>query len=134
MDGMLCDGFQDAGDDCDSLRARLEQVESQLMQLPEWIKSEMRAEASEAIVAKAGEDGLHDDGSAAKTREDELAMVTAAVDTAVTKQLQAVESRCMKMIKGHEKRVDAEFVKLKEWQHEEGVKKLNQLSNMLRGA
>ena len=39
----------------------------------------------------------------------------------------------MKMIKGHEKRVDAEFVKLMEWQHE-GVKKLNQLSNMLRGA
>ena len=60
-------------------------------------------------------------------------MVTAAVDTAVTKQLQAVESRCMKMIKGHEKRVGAEFMKRKEWQRE-GVKKLNQLSNMLRGA
>ena len=60
-------------------------------------------------------------------------MVTAAVDTAVTKQLQDVEGKCVKMIKGHEKRVDAEFVKLKEWQLE-GVKKLNQLSNMLRGA
>ena len=35
MDGMICDGFQDAGDDCDSLSARLEQVESQLKQLPE---------------------------------------------------------------------------------------------------
>ena len=55
------------------------------------------------------------------------------MDTAVTKQLQAVQSRCVKIIEGHEKRVDAEFVKLKEWQHE-GVKKLNQLSNMLRGA
>ena len=114
-------------------RARLEQVESQLKQLRERIKSKMRAEASEAIVATARRDELHGDGSAAKTRRDELAMVTAAVDTAVTKLLQAVESRCKKMIKGHEKRVDAEFEKLKEWQHE-GVKKLNQLSNMLRGA
>ena len=38
------------------------------------------------------------------------AVVTAAVDTAVTKQLEAVERRCMKMIKGHEKRVDARRV------------------------
>ena len=30
MDGMICDGFQDAWDDCDSLRARLEQVESEV--------------------------------------------------------------------------------------------------------
>ena len=68
MDGMICDGFQDAGDDCDPLRARLGQVESQLKQLPERIKSETRADASEAIVAKARGDELHDDGSAAKTR------------------------------------------------------------------
>ena len=98
-----------------------------MKQLPERIKNEIRAEASEATVAKAWGDELHNDGSAVKTTRDEL------VDTAVTKQLQAVESRCMKMIKGHEKRAHAEFVKLKEWQHE-GVKKLNQLSNMLRGA
>ena len=80
--------------------ARLEQVDSQLKQLLERIKSEVRAAASEAIVAKTRKDELHDGGPAAKTRWDELAMVTAAVDTAVTKQLPAVKSRCMKMIKG----------------------------------
>ena len=39
----------------------------------------------------------------------------------------------METIKGHWNRVDAAFVKLKEWQHE-GVRKLSQLTNMLRGA
>ena len=80
--------------------ARLELVDSQLKQLPERIKSEVRAAASEAIVAKIRGVEVHDDGPAAKTRWDEFAMVTAAVDTAITKQLQAVKSRCMKMIKG----------------------------------
>ena len=75
---------------------RLEQVESQVKQLPEWIKSEIRAEAPDAIVAKTGVDELHDDESVSKSREDGLqdrmhlaAMVTAA-DTDVTKQHQAV--------------------------------------------
>ena len=121
MDGMICNGFQDAGDDSDSLRARLEQVASQVKQLPERIKSETRAEASDATVARARVDELHGD-PLRKLGRDELhddgmhlaAVVTAAVDAAVTKQLQAVEST-MKMIKGHRKRVDAEFVKLKEW-------------------
>ena len=99
--------------------ARLEQVEPQAEQPPERIKNEIRAAAPDAAE-------LHD-------RMHLAAAVTAAVETTVTKQLQAVESRCTKMIKGHEKRVDAKFVKLEEWQHE-GVKKLNQLSNMLRRA
>ena len=84
----------------------------------------------DGYAAKARVAELHDDGYAAKSGRDELhdrmhlaAMVTAAVDTATT-QLQAVESRCIKMIKGHEKRVDAEFVKLTERQHE-GVKMLS---------
>ena len=37
------------------------------------------------------------------------------------------------MIKGYQKRVVAEFVKLEGWQHA-SVKKLSQLTNMLRGA
>ena len=63
---------------------------------------------------KTREDELHDDGPAAKTRWDELAMVTAAVDTAVTKQLQGREEQVHEDDQRHEKRVDAEFVKLKE--------------------
>ena len=58
-------------------------------------ESEIRAEAPDAAVAKTREDELHDGGSAAKTTRDDLhdrmhlaAMVTAAVDTAVTKQLE----------------------------------------------
>ena len=47
--------------------------------------------------------------------------------------MRSVESSCMKMIKGHQNRVDTEFVKLKECQHE-GVRKLSQLTNMPRGA
>ena len=52
--------------------ARFERVESQVKQLPERTKSEIRAEARDASVAKARVDELHDDGSVAKTKVDEL--------------------------------------------------------------
>ena len=51
MDGTIWDGLQGAKDEFDSLRARLEQVESHVTQLPERIKGEIRAEASDATSA-----------------------------------------------------------------------------------
>ena len=51
MDGTIWDGLQGAKDEFDSLRARLEQVESQVTQLPERIKGEIRAEAPDATSA-----------------------------------------------------------------------------------
>ena len=48
MDGTIWDGLQD---ESDSLRARLEQVESQVTQLPERIKGEIRAEALDVTSA-----------------------------------------------------------------------------------
>ena len=51
MDAAIWDGSKDAKDESDSLRAHLEQVESQVTQLPERIKGEIRAEAPEATSA-----------------------------------------------------------------------------------
>ena len=51
MDATIWDGFKDAKDESDSLRVRLEQVESQVTQLPERIKREIRAEALDATSA-----------------------------------------------------------------------------------
>ena len=75
MDGLICDAFQDAGDDCDSLRARLEQVESEvtaltkrldpLAQQPERIKNEIPAEAPDVISS----DAEMVQNSVAKTRD-----------------------------------------------------------------
>ena len=51
MDGTIWDGLQGAKDECDSLRARLEQVESPVTQLLERIKGEIRAEDPDATSA-----------------------------------------------------------------------------------
>ena len=51
MDGTIWDGLQGAKDESDSLRARLEQVQSQVTQLQERIKGEIRAEAPDATFA-----------------------------------------------------------------------------------
>ena len=51
MDGTIWDGLQGAKDESDSLRARLQQVESQVTQLQERIKGEIRAEAPDATSA-----------------------------------------------------------------------------------
>ena len=51
MDATIWDGFKDAKDESDSLRVRPEQVESQVTQLPERIKREIRAEAPDATSA-----------------------------------------------------------------------------------
>ena len=70
--------------------ARLEQVVSQVKQLPERIKSEMRAEAPDAAVAKTRWDELHD-------RMHLAATVTAEVETAVTKQLADEQTNVMQL-------------------------------------
>ena len=51
MDAMIWDGLKDAKDESDSQRVRLEQVESQVTQLLERIKGEIRAEAPDATSA-----------------------------------------------------------------------------------
>ena len=51
MDATVWDGLKDARDESDSLRVRLEQVESQVTQLPERIKGEICAEAPDATSA-----------------------------------------------------------------------------------
>ena len=51
MDGTIWDGLHGAKDECDSLRARLGQVESEVTQLPERIKGEIRAEDPDATSA-----------------------------------------------------------------------------------
>ena len=67
MDSMICDGFQDEGE-----RLRLAPRPSLVKQLPERIKSRDSAQKlSDATVAKARGDKLHDGGSFAKTRGDE---------------------------------------------------------------
>ena len=51
MDDMMWDGLQGAKDESDSLRARLLQGQSQVTQLPERIKGEIRAGAPDATSA-----------------------------------------------------------------------------------
>ena len=51
MDATIWDGLKDARDESHSPRVRLEQVESQVTQLPERIKGEIRAEAPDATSA-----------------------------------------------------------------------------------
>ena len=74
VDGTIWDGLQGAKDESDSLRARLEHVESQVTQLPERIKGEIRAEAPDAT-------------SAADTRGQEWYITLDERVTAVVRQL-----------------------------------------------
>ena len=43
MDATIWDGFKDAKDESDSLRVRLEQVQSQVTQLPERVRDPRRS-------------------------------------------------------------------------------------------
>ena len=169
MDGAIWDGLQGAKDESDSLRARLEQVESQVTQLLERIKGEIRAEAPDATSAadtRAQEwffaldervtvlvrqlyekvlaflKQLAEAVKQLKAREDDCDSLRAALSRlqARTGQLEArlkteieqlnhelagleeavsamrtVESRCIenlsRLLKGHQSRMDAEFVR-----------------------
>ena len=174
MDATIWDGLQDAGDESDSLRARLEQVESQVTQLPERIKGEIRAEAPDATsvdekgmaVAKQLDEKvlafsrqLAEAAKQLKAREEECdflravgsrlqartGQLEARLDTEIEQlkdehagleeagsMMRTVESRCMEMLKVHQRRMDAEFVRLQEI-NTKASQKFDQLLDMLQG-
>ena len=186
MDATIWNELQDAGDESDSLRTGLEQIESQLTQLPERIKGEIRSEAPDAtsaadtraqewfitldermtaVVKQLDEKALAFSKQLAeavkqlKAREEDCDFLRAAGSRlqARTGQLEArldteteqlndelagleearsamrtVESRCMEMLKVHQSRMDAEFVRLQEC-NTKASQKFDQLLDMLQG-
>ena len=174
MDATIWNGLQDAGDESDSLRARLEQVESQVTQLPERIKGEIRAEALDAtsvdekVTALARQldekvlafsKQLAEAAKKLKAREEDCDFLRAAgsrlqartgqlearLDTEIEQlndelagleeagsAMRTVESRCMEMLKVHQRRMDAEFVRLQEC-NMKASQKFDQLLAMLQG-
>ena len=186
MDGTIWSGLQGAKDEFDSLRARLEQVESQVTQLPERIKGEILAEALNATSAAdtrsqewfftldervtavvrqldekvlAFSEQLAEAAKKLKAREDDCDSLRAAGSRlqARTEQLEArldteieqlndeltdldkagpamrsMESRCTEMLKKHQTRMIAEFVKLQEC-NMKASQKFDNLLNMDQG-
>ena len=168
MDGIIWGGLQGPKGEFDSLRARLEQVESQVTQLPERIKGEIRAEAPNATSAadtraqewyitldervtalvrlldekvlafskqlaeapkklKAREDDCDSLRAAGSRLQARTGQLEARLDTEIEQlndeltdldkagsAMRSMESRRTEMLKKHQKRMDAEFVKLEE--------------------
>ena len=186
MDATIWDGSKDAKDESDSLRAHLEQVESQVTQLPERIKDEIRAEAPEATSAadtraqewyitlddrvaafvrqldekvlafsmqlakavkqlKAWEDDCDSLRVAGSRLQAGTGQSEARLDTEIEQlhdeltdldkagsAMRSMDSRCMKMLKGHQSRMDAELVRLQE-RNMKASQKFDNLLNMVQG-